>query len=126
MSLAGKEISLRLATEPTVLFVAVAVLFFILLVWLHVLIFRPGRHLRVVPRAESPPILRALPGTGAPVATGQTENPGSEPWPGDGGGEGAGSREGGQRGPSTADAGGEDFDPADLEDLLAAVEEDEQ
>lgn len=77
------------------------------------------------PRAESPPILRALPAP-EPRRHRQTENPGSEPWPGDGGGDGAGSRDGGQRGPSTADAGGDDFDPADLEDLLAAVEEDEQ
>ena len=62
--------------------------------------------------------LRGLPALPAP------ENP-PAPWPG-AGGDAAGNPEGGQRGQSTGDAAGDDFDPADLEDLLAAVEEDEQ
>lgn len=37
------------ASEPTVLFVAVVILFFIFLVWLHVLIFKEARRARARP-----------------------------------------------------------------------------
>lgn len=37
------------ASEPTVLFVAAVILFFIFLVWLHVLIFKEVRRARVRP-----------------------------------------------------------------------------
>lgn len=41
---ARRDSGLRPVTEPTVLFVAAVVLFFILLVWLHVLMFKEVRR----------------------------------------------------------------------------------
>lgn len=73
------------------------------------------------PPRPRPPLLRALPAPEVRRQT-RTENPGTsgEPWPGDGGGRDDGAA---ARGPAD---GGDGYDAGDLDDLFAAVEEEQQ
>ena len=73
------------------------------------------------PPRPRPPLLRALPAPEARRET-RTENPGAsgEPWPGDGGGRDDGAA---ARGPADD---GDAYDAGDLDDLFAAVEEEQQ
>ncbi|QXM18810.1 MAG: ORF2 [Torque teno virus AZ1_2] len=73
------------------------------------------------PPRPRPPLLRALPAPEVRRET-RTENPGAsgEPWPGDGGGSDAAT------GGRAAADGGDAYDPGDLEDLFAAVDEEQQ
>ena len=102
----------------TTLFVAVVILFFIFLVWLHVLTIRDPRRPPQDDRAASSPSIRRL----LPLPSYPGEGP-PDRWPGgDGGAAGGGRGDGGDGGVRAAD---EDYRPEDLDELFGAIEQEQ-
>ena len=102
----------------TMLFVAVVILFFIFLVWLHILTIRdPRRPPQDDRTTQATPVRRLLPLPSYPG-----EGP-PDRWPGgDGGAAGGGRGDAGDGGVRAAD---EEYQPEDLDELFGAIEQEQ-
>ncbi len=100
------------------LFVAVVILFFIFLVWLHVLTIRDLRRPPPDDRPSQTPSVRRL----LPLPSYPGEGPAPR-WPGgDGGAAGGGRGDGGAGGVRAAE---EEYQPEDLDELFGAIEQEQ-